>query len=853
MPDTPTFYLIPHTHWEGAVFQTREAYLDLGLRHLVRALALLDAYPHYRFTLDQACYVKPFLERYPEQAEVFRRFVREGRLAIVGGTDTMLDVNLPGGECWVRQVLYGKGYFRRALGCEVTVGWQLDTFGHHAQLPQLLKLSGLHSLWFFRGVPAWETPAEFLWEGLDGTQIPAYWLPLGYAVTYGSPATAPEFGEFMEDRYEQLGRFSGGPLRVGPGGADVCPPEEHLPELVARYNRCPGARLHLQLATPAEYEAARALDATAPVVSGEFNPIFQGAYSSRIELKQQARELETLLLTAEQLGAQLQALGHHCSDGGLGEAWERVLFNEAHDLMAGVMTDTVYEDTRQTYDLARRLGEGELHRRLGNYCTSVDTRYPTPAGAPPAAQAAPAVPLVVYNPLGFTRTDPVRVAVSFGRCGVRAAAVVDGEGRPVPAQLLREERAVGGDLVEAELVFIARDVPALGHAVYQVLPTEPGAAAAAVAGTPLNCGVLESALYRLTVDPLTGAVTGLACKADGREVLAAPGNLVVQEPDHGDLWEPYRPLDGGSRIAMRERHPLPPRGAAVYSDEQTGEPGCGLAGPVMSEFTVRHPFASGTLSTTVRLYADLPRVEFCTRLLNQDEFVRYRVAFPAAVEGGEAVHEIPFGALARPEGIEFPAQNWVDLSDGRQGLALLNRGLPGNAVHGGTLVLSLLRSTRIVAYGYGGGYGPGMSSDTGLALGQEFTFQYALLPHAGDWRQAAVYREGLQFRTPLLVRTAAPHDGPLAPRQGYLTVTPDNVVVSAVKPTEDGAVVVRVYEATGREARAALRLPAGTSRVEEVNLLEDVLVELPCAGELLELDLGPFEIRSLRLSAGSRA
>ena len=92
--------------------------------------------------LDQVAYVRPFLERYPEQAAAFRQYVKEGRLQIVGGNDVMLDVNMPSGESWIRQVLYGKGYYRDALGVEVTVGWGLDTFGHHAQMPQLLKLAG---------------------------------------------------------------------------------------------------------------------------------------------------------------------------------------------------------------------------------------------------------------------------------------------------------------------------------------------------------------------------------------------------------------------------------------------------------------------------------------------------------------------------------------------------------------------------------------------------------------------------------------------------------------------------------------------------------------------------------------
>src|ERR1700686_5061980 len=52
--------IVPHTHWEGAVFKTREEYLQIGLPHIIKALTLLKAYPDYRFVLDQMCYVKPF-------------------------------------------------------------------------------------------------------------------------------------------------------------------------------------------------------------------------------------------------------------------------------------------------------------------------------------------------------------------------------------------------------------------------------------------------------------------------------------------------------------------------------------------------------------------------------------------------------------------------------------------------------------------------------------------------------------------------------------------------------------------------------------------------------------------------
>ncbi len=147
-----TLYYIPHTHWEGAVFKTREDYLTMGMPRVLQVLRLLKEYPEYKFTLDQVCLIKPFLERYPEEAPAFHKFIAEGRLGIVGGMDVMPDVVKPGGEMFVRQIQYGKRYCREELGVDVTTGWLLDTFGHHPQMPQLMRLAGYKSFWFFRGV-----------------------------------------------------------------------------------------------------------------------------------------------------------------------------------------------------------------------------------------------------------------------------------------------------------------------------------------------------------------------------------------------------------------------------------------------------------------------------------------------------------------------------------------------------------------------------------------------------------------------------------------------------------------------------------------------------------------------------
>ena len=297
-----TFFIIPHTHWEGAVFKTREEYLEMGLTNIMQALQLLKDQPDFRFVLDQACYVEPFLERFPEEEAVFRQYIAEDRLAIAGGLDVMTDGNMPSGELFVRQVLYGKGFFRRKLDLEVTSCWLLDTFGENAQMPQLLKLAGYNAHWFWRGIPGFHLPAEFLWEGLDGTQIPAYWLPYGYGITWGSPQTLPEFSKFFRDCFARLEPFFHTSNRVGLAGVDVSAPESHLANLIEQFNQT-ASEFKLKIATPAEYEAAiEASGLLRPVVRGEMNPIFQGGYSSRIKLKQLTRQIEGLLTAAEKIG-----------------------------------------------------------------------------------------------------------------------------------------------------------------------------------------------------------------------------------------------------------------------------------------------------------------------------------------------------------------------------------------------------------------------------------------------------------------------------------------------------------------------------------------------------------------------
>ena len=157
-------------------------------------------------------------------------------------------------------------------------------------------------------------------------------------------------------------------------GADVTDPEQHLPALVEQFNRSAGAPFSAQFGIPSEYEALiEKSPMDRPVLRGELNPVFQGAYSTRIELKHWMRDLERTLTSGEKASVLANRLSATDREA-LERAWEPVLFNQTHDLTSGVMMDRVYEDTLAGYRHAKRLGDEILDVRLEEVLSRADTQ-----------------------------------------------------------------------------------------------------------------------------------------------------------------------------------------------------------------------------------------------------------------------------------------------------------------------------------------------------------------------------------------------------------------------------------------------------------------------------------------------
>lgn len=824
-----TLYYIPHTHWEGAVFFTREEYLQMGLSNIISALRLLEKYPDYKFTLDQVAYFKPFLERYPELGPAFRKFVKEGRLELVGGMDVMPDDVKPGGELFVRQIQYGKKFVHDELGVDVDTAWLLDTFGHHPQIPQLLKLGGFKSFWFCRGQYGDNTPSEFLWKGIDGSTIPTFWLPGFYGLFYGPPKEPGLFDKFFEQRFHSLDSHTHFPERVGLAGVDVSEPEDYVTPLIRQYNSKPDAPFTIRYSVPSEFADLVAKRPNEPVLTGDFNPIFQGTYSSRIELKQATRDIEQRLLTAEKLSAITSWLGMPVDEQALWQAWEPVLFNQTHDLASGVMADHVYTDTVRGYDFSKRLAEEIIAKRWQAIASRIDT-------------LGPGTPVIVFNPLGSTRrSEVVEVDLGFGESQANDLLVLGPNGEVVPVQLVMAERYNDGLFRRVKVAFVAKDVPGLGYSVYHIVGkrSNPGL----MEMTPKPVGSIENEQYKVDLDPKTGAVVRVFDKLNQTDCLSGPANVVARQTDKGDLWELYHTLDGASYVPGTDKQPVPNATTALLSTEGGEKAGTAVNGPVFSEFTVAHKMGSGAFSTKIRLEAGNRRIEFHTELVNNEKQVRYQVLFPSAIRNGKYRQEIPFGSVERPVGVEYPAQNWADYSDGQHGVALLNMGMPGNLVsENGTLMLSLLRSQTL------GDYNEGHTSESGYELGTPREFHYALLPHFGDWRSGDVTREAQELNCPLMVFKEPIHGGTLPKKWTGIEISRPDVVLTSYEPGPDGAAFLRVYEASGQQrTKVQITLPANVRSASETNLLGAPGVKLPIERTAVFIDLHPFEIKTIKL------
>ncbi len=174
--------LAGNAHIDAAWLWPRTETIDVVNRTFTTALQLMNEYPDYTYTQSAAQYNEWMADKYPDLNDQISQRIKEGRWEIVGGMWVEPDLNLPGGESLVRQLLVGQRYFQQQYGVTARIGWNPDSFGYNWQLPQIYKRSGLD--YFVTQKMHWNDTNQlpfrlFWWESPDGSKVLTY-FPTDY-------------------------------------------------------------------------------------------------------------------------------------------------------------------------------------------------------------------------------------------------------------------------------------------------------------------------------------------------------------------------------------------------------------------------------------------------------------------------------------------------------------------------------------------------------------------------------------------------------------------------------------------------------------------------------------------------
>jgi alpha-mannosidase len=810
-----TLYLVGHAHIDlGYRWRWGETVHRIARDTFRGVLRMMEEVPEFTFVQSQLALYEAMKQHYPELYEQIRARVAEGRWIVADGW-VEYDQTMPGGESMIRQHLFGSRYAREELGCEVTLAWAPDAFsGHVHTLPTILKGCGIEGLLYGRGVPD-DTP-YFWWEGPDGSRVLAYSPAYGYSADLGPHALeVARMWEEMTGLHEMLFLYGRGDHGGGPREGDF--------EALAALRADPEAPCCVHTTPQAFLERlARAPDL--PVHRGELGGGFTGSLSSEGRAKQRNRQLEHLLLAAERFATFAMFLQRKPAYPRvyLADAWRTVLHHQFHDELPGTSRAPVYRDIEADYDRAQGIVEGILDDALAEVAARLDTR-------------GEGVPVVVYNPLAWARSEPVRLTLRLSE-EPRWLVVRDTGGKAMPTQAFPVRRE--GAFWYADLLFLARDVPSLGYRLFRAWSE------ARPSGTPSPAVMvseardvitLQNESLLVTVDKPTGHVASVFDKRSNRETLSERGCTLQAIPEIPGQSTAWIIALGDETETLHE-----PESVEIVSD-----------GPVQATIRVAYRYRDSYLQQEITLTEGLAQLDLRLRVAWYERDCCLKAAFATAVQEGTATFEAPLGAIARPaNGAEVPAQRWIDLSDEMYGASLLNDCRYAFDIEGERMRLTILRGI------------PDLDPEADVG---DHDLRYAYYPHAGDWRAGDTVRKGWAFNMPLIARQALRRAGVIAPwiaagvnhamppSFSFLEVAPENVVLSAFKLEQEdwgpgSPVVVRFYETAGREAEAQIAFSAPLMMLEETNHLEEPIESdaFRWGEERATIAFRPHEIKTFR-------
>ena len=785
---------IGHTHidvaWWWTVAQTQEK----ACRSFATVLRLMEQYPNYRFMSSQPQLYAFLKARYPELYAQIKQRIAEGRWEAEGGMWVEADCNLTSGESLVRQFIYGKRFFKEEFGVDNRILWLPDVFGYSGALPQIMKQCGVD--YFMTTKLAWnqinKIPNDtFVWRGIDGSEVLAHLITtLGvgqdpkqsFFTTYNG-LLHPDAIMGGWERYQNKELNNDILISYGYGDGGGGPTRDMLETSLRMEKGVKGIPKVRQETSRVYFDQLnervkdnRHLETWEGELYFEYH---RGTYTSMARNKRGNRKSELMMMDLELLGV---LAGDYPAEADTRLWRDIILLNQFHDILPGSSIAEVYEVTKVEYEALEREVTGLIRERLEKL-------------------AGQGEGVTVFNTLGFDRDDVVDLG------DVKASALRDGAGNLYPVQQ-----------TESGAVAYLRGLPSKGSLTFA--PAEAEAVSPFVRADDYH---LETPFYSITLDR-TGALASIYDKEFGRELVKAGQaanrlRLYEDKPIYFDNWD----VD---MYYTEKSWPVDDLVSMKWTED----------GPVRTTLELTYRCSLSTICQKVHFYADTRRIDFENTVDWKEHQHLLKAEFPVDIHSDEATFEIQFGNVTRKvhtntswdkARFESCGQKWMDFSEGRYGVSLLNDCKYGHSVHDGTIGLTLIKC----------GIEPNPNADV-----EVHHFTYALYPHGGTWKEAGTVQEAYKLNQPAYTVAA----GAPGTSRSFAGVDQDNVILETVKQAEDGnGTIFRLYECQNARTNTVLRVPETVTKAYSTNLLEEIEEELPVENGKIAFTIKPYEIKTI--------
>lgn len=588
-----------------------------------------------------------------------------------------------------------------------------------------------------------------------------------------------------------------------------------------------------------------------PVVKGEMRHLFtEGSTSvlfgwvssARLDIKKDNFETERdLLAYAEPLSVFASMLGIPYPQGFLDNAVQWLLQNHGHDSIGGCSRDIVSEDmkfrSRQAREISACLTETALREIAGSIKINTD-RF---------GQVA----LVVFNPAPFERSEQTQAYIQVpADWDCQTIKIIDETGREIPFQVLDKQepfyQVVQSPNDCANTFAMKRfhvtaefgRVPAMGYRTFFVKPVEqfayPNRKSLVTA-----VQTMENEFFSVKIES-NGTLT-IYNKATGR-IYKSMG-YYKDSSEIGNPWqhEPVRREAVFTTLNEKVRVTL------VCDNDLEASYEVLLDWALPACRTLDDAERSGELKpyrikTRVTVRRGQPWIDIQTEIDNTCEDHYLRVCFPSRMETNRISVQTPFDVVERslepvdhsqfneaPQ-TEQPMSSFIDLSDGKEGLAFLNEGLKAYEVEEDpekTVNLTLLRCfpLRICVTHEMTDYSKIDKSSQCLGVHH---VHYGIMPHEGDWAAAGIWQASERFNLPFIVGQICPTNHGTEPTLKSFLEVNDDLHVSAVKRSESGdGWIVRLFNPLSNAVRTKVRFNQGLApRLPQDSPVERIKAEM---------------------------